>query len=232
MPQLRVHNDAALLGIAHPTACLISNVRITSSSLELEAEIAWLMRRLANAEQTILNRPEVHGFRELFGQMGYRAPTPAGHRLIESLRQRGFNRYNNVIDACNISSALFGSGLGIHDALFCARGHCDIHVYRARGDETILPLFRDKRVTVNAGDLVYGFEGREMTLLAWLGKRDVDSDDFKVKNDTSSLLLVALGNAKTSEKYNTDACEKTVELMRLSCPTIAAQFLDIVFYPH
>ena len=178
-----------------------------------------------------MQRPEVRGFDELFARMGYRKQTPAGRRLVEGFRKRGFKRYGNVIDAYNLASAWFGSGLGMHDA---ARLTGDVRVFRATGSEQIVPLFKTEPANVVRGDLVYADggpagdpgDGGGERLLAWLGQRDVDSDAYKVRDDTTSLLLVALGNAATSEDYNREACLKAVELIRRTCPEATAEFLE------
>jgi DNA/RNA-binding domain of Phe-tRNA-synthetase-like protein len=227
MTALVVHEDAAELGIRHPAACLIRDVRLTDADGALDAEIERLMDTLQSAPETILERPEVRGFDELFARMGYRKQTPAGRRLVEGFRKRGFKRYGNVIDAYNLASAWFGSGLGMHDAA-CLTG--DVRVFRATGSERIVPLFKTEPASVVRGDLVYADgdpgDGGGERLLAWLGQRDVDSDAYKVRNETTSLLLVALGNAATSEDYNRGACLKAVELIRCTCPEAAAEFLE------
>ena len=231
MTALVVHEDAAELGIKHPAACLIRGVRLTDADGALDAEIERLMDTLQAAPETILERPEVRGFDELFARMGYRKQTPAGRRLVEGFRKRGFKRYGNVIDAYNLASAWFGSGLGMHDA---ARLTGDVRVFRATGSEQIVPLFKTEPANVVRGDLVYADgepagdlgDGGGERLLAWLGQRDVDSDAYKVRDDTTSLLLVALGNAATSEDYNRGACLKAVELIRRTCPEATAEFLE------
>ena len=180
------------------------------------------MRKLTHEPNTILARPEVLGFKDLFARMGYPGQVPAGQRLIDFFRQRGFKHYNNVVDAYNIVSALFGSGLGMHDASMIKS---NVHVFRASGTEQIIPLFKSNPVKALEGDLVYSCSDR---LIAWLGKRDVDSDEFKIKDETSSLLLIALGNAATSEDYNRQACLKTVEFIRRTCPGASEEFLNVV----
>ncbi len=222
MIQLVIHESAAQLGIIHPVACIIQNVSVSSSPSTLDIEIAGLVQQLHTETEIILSRPEVHGFKELFARMGYPKQTPAGHRLIEGLQRRGFKSYNNIVDAYNITSALFGSGLGMHDAAAIID---DIHVFRADGNERIIPLFKTDPVDVTKGDLVYSTGGR---LVAWLGKRDVDSEEFKVQDNTTTLLLVALGNEATAEEYNKAVCLKTLNLIQRTCSNATAHFLNVV----
>jgi DNA/RNA-binding domain of Phe-tRNA-synthetase-like protein len=229
MTALVVHEDAAELGIRHPVACVIRNVRVADADGVLDGEIDRLVETLRTAPETILERPEVRGFDELFARMGYRKQTPAGRRLVEGFQKRGFKRYGNLIDAYNLASAWFGSGLGMHDASLLTG---DVHVFRATGHEQIVPLFKTEPVGVVRGDLVYGEgegdgeAGGGGRLLAWLGQRDVDSDAHKVQDGTTSLLLVALGNAATPEDYNRGVCLKAVELIQRTCPEATAGFLE------
>lgn len=229
MVTLMVHEDAQHLGIVHPVACIINSVDVRDDSSALDAEIEILMQQLHQVPAPILSRPEVLGFQKLFTRMGYPDQVPAGQRLIESFQRHAFKHYNNIIDSYNIASASFGSGLGMHDARMITAGDSPLHVYRARGDERIIPLFKTKPVTVTKGDLVYGLASCQMDLFAWLGKRDVDADQFKVINDTVSLLLVVLGNAATSEEYNRAVCFKVLELIRRTCPVATTDLLDVVF---
>jgi len=228
MTALVVHDDVAALGISHPAACVIRNVRVTDADGALDGEIERLMETLRTAPGTILERPEVRGFDELFARMGYRKQTPAGRRLVEGFQKRGFKRYGNLIDAYNLASAWFGSGLGMHDA---SRLTGDVRVFRATGHERIVPLFKTEPADVVRGDLVYAdgssCDGDGERLLAWLGQRDVDADAYKVRDDTTSLLLVALGNAATAEDYNRGACLTAVELIRRTCPVATADFLEV-----
>jgi DNA/RNA-binding domain of Phe-tRNA-synthetase-like protein len=228
MTALVVHEDAVALGISHPVACVIRNVRVADADGVLDGEIDRLMETLRTAPETILERPEVQGFDELFAGMGYRKQTPAGRRLVEGFQKRGFKRYGNLIDAYNLASAWFGSGLGMHDA---ARLSGDVRVFRATGHERIVPLFKTEPADVVKGDLVYAEGeprgGGDDRLLAWLGQRDVDADAYKVRDETTALLLVALGNAATSEDYNRGACLKALELIQRTCPEAAAAFLEV-----
>src|SRR5690242_5647178 len=99
---VRIHNDAYQLGICHAAVCVIQNVKVLQGENTLEEDIARLMQQLTDSPEAILDRPEVRGFRELFAKMGYPKVVPAGERLIDSFRRRGFKKYNNLIDAYNV----------------------------------------------------------------------------------------------------------------------------------
>ena len=218
---VHIHKDALELGICFPTVCMIQNVSVVQQVTALDDDISQLMQTLTSCPETILGRSEVRGFRELFAMMGYSKQLPAGERLIESFRRRGFKHFNNLIDAYNIASALFGAGIGMHNG---STLKTDMEVYRADGNEMIVPLFKSSKVTIKKGDLVYG---QSLHPYAWLGERDVDSDEFKITDETTSLLLVVLGNAATSAAYNRDTCDKVFDLIKKTCPNAVAEFLTI-----
>lgn len=221
MIRLVVHEDAFEIGIRNPIACLIRKISVQPTGGLLDSDASALMARL-RGPAAILEAPEARGFEELFGRLGHHGTVPAGRRLVESLVKRGLTSHNNVVDACNIASALAGSGLGLHDAEHVLT---DIHVRRARGDERIRPLFKTTIEAARAGDLIYGTADRVM---AWLGTRDVDADDFKVTEDSRFLLLMVLGNERTSSEYNRDVCLNVVRLIRKTSPTVYAQFIPTV----
>jgi DNA/RNA-binding domain of Phe-tRNA-synthetase-like protein len=222
--RLVLHDDAWALGIRHPIACLIRKISVQPTGGRLDPDVRELMARLREPG-AILETPEARGFEELFLRLGHGATVPAGRRLVERLAARGLPSHNNVVDACNIASALAGSGLGLHDAEHLLT---DVHVRRARGDERIRPLFAAAVQTVRAGDLVYGTADRAM---AWLGQRDVDAHDFRVREGSRFLLLMVLGNARTSAEYNRDVCLNVVRLIRKTSPTVYAQFIPTLLPP-
>jgi DNA/RNA-binding domain of Phe-tRNA-synthetase-like protein len=224
MLRLIVHEDAYELGIRHPVACLIRNINISSQLCNvLTDSVQSMMDTILNHSQEILARPEVVGFHTLFEKLGYPNQTPAGQRLIEFLQTKGFKSYNNIVDSYNIASALFASGLGLHNTATITE---DIQIFRAKGDETIKPLFQNQSQKIAKGDIIYT-NGKNV--IAWLGKKDVDSEDFKVSDDTTSLLLIALGNENTSTEYNRTACLTAIRLMRKTCPKIYGQFIQTIF---
>lgn len=224
MIRLVVHEDACETGIRNPIACLIRKISVQPTGSLLDSDVSDLMARL-HEPAAILEAPEARGFEELFGRLGHHGTVSAGRRLVETLAKRGLTSHNNVVDACNIASALAGAGLGLHDAEHVLT---DIHVRRARGDERIRPLFKTTIETALAGDLIYGTADRVM---AWLGKRDVDADDFKVTEDSRFLLLMVLGNERTSSEYNREVCLNVVRLIRKTSPTVYAQFIPTVLPP-
>jgi DNA/RNA-binding domain of Phe-tRNA-synthetase-like protein len=159
----------------------------------------------------------------LFAAMGYANIEPAGERLVRMFAQRGFKSINSLVDAYNICAIESVSGLGMHDVSGCQG---DIRVSRAAGTETIVPMFKDKPEPVKRGDLVYA-SGAD--LMAWLGRRDVDSDRFKVTLSTTSIALIVLGNQRTSRDYNGAILTQCFERIRSCAPSVTMSELATQF---
>lgn len=224
MQNIVVHRNAYELGIHNPVACVIDGISVPDGSAEqLDEPVAQTVEMIQAGIP--LNRPEAAGFSELFERMGYPKQIPAGRRLVESIAKKGFPRYNYVIDACNVMSARYCSGIGLHDASSISD---DIVVARATGQETIVPLFKDKPQRVREGDLTYSSGGR---MLAWLGRRDVDAHEFRIVDETRALLCIVLGNERTDRGYNQAVCDGFVGLIRRVCPDVTLRFLETETLP-
>lgn len=226
-PQLRLTCHVQDVGIASAVACRIDHVIVQSSAPELDSEVRRLEATIERDPDAMFEPPEVQGFQTLFDDLGYPRQVPAGRRLVESIASRGFPRYNNLIDAYNIASASHVAGLGMHDAALLIPGS-DVIVARAAGEERITPLFKSKSVLVREGDVVYAPLNSRDSPMAWLGKKDVDSDAYKVSDRTQSVFLIALGNKATDTAYNAAVCRETLRLVQLSCPDAAAVWYDTV----
>jgi DNA/RNA-binding domain of Phe-tRNA-synthetase-like protein len=229
MTKLIVHSDAVAIGVVHPVACLIHDVSVQRAAPALEEPADLAMRRLDQDAERLLGRPTVAGFRELFARLGYPEQVPAGERVVRAFQRYGtFKRINNLVDASNLATLSFGGGLGLHDANGILGSTEDIHVHRARGGEAIVPLFKHAATAVDAGDLVYGLGAPPTRPLAWLGRQDVDSDDSRIADRTRSVLLVALGNASTTEEHNLQVCLTVFELVERTCPDSRLERLTTV----
>lgn len=231
MKALLLHEGVRALGITNPVAYLIDNVAVVPSGESLRDDQSSLLRTLREWPETILDRREVKGFEDLSAQLGYEDNrTPAGRYRIELVQKRGFRAVNNLVDAYNLASLEFGSSVGLHDV--SGRESLEIHAYRATGAESIKPLHRGAAVRVPEGDLVYGVRVPEPALMAALGngvgtEADFDSDDFKVTDRTTSVLLVALGNAETGLDYNLALCARVLHLIRRTCPAASGTQLPL-----
>jgi hypothetical protein len=198
-PQLLITTAARELGIAAPAACQITGLHVgTAACPELDYVVAALQARLLRNLDHMLSQDEARGFRLIFDRMGYSGQVPAGERLAQAVLRRGLPRYNNVVDAYNVASAVHGAGIGLHDLRYVG-ADTDLVVSRATGFESIVPMFRCTPVGVARSDLIYGPVNDRWHPMAWLGKRDVDSDQHKITVGTTSALLVSLGNEATDE---------------------------------
>lgn len=228
MDTIRLHPDAMSLGILEPVAALIDGIEVLSNSAQLDSAVDTLMQRLRDTFDRAQQEPAYQGFGELFKAMGYSDQVPAGRRLVEGFLENGFKRINNVVDAYNIVSARHACGLGLHDADAVMAASLRLEVFRAATGDSIVPMFKRAAVVVPAGDLVYGDSSQPRTLLAWLGRRDVDNDRFKVTPNTSRVLLVVLGNSQTPRAMNEAVCAEVFDLMRMTCPAARIRLLDTV----
>lgn len=218
---LIVDELAADIGILSPVGAIIRNIRvIADSTSSMEDAVRKAQEQLQS--EVDLDNPLVSGYRRLFQEMGYDAVRPAGERLVESFRTKGFKRYNNIVDSYNIVALRHVAGLGMHD---WDRVNGSVLVSRATGRETIRPLFREADLSLRAGDLFYGDDNGVM---AWLGKRDVDSNHYAVTEETRNLLLIVLGHRRTPPDYNTDICKEAYELISLTCPEAEFEILDSI----
>jgi DNA/RNA-binding domain of Phe-tRNA-synthetase-like protein len=217
-----VERDAAALGLRNSVAVALSGIRIITES-NVPVVVEQTVEALRSEAAGVLGRPEVVGFRELFAALGYRRQVPAGERLLMTVLERGFKPYNNLVDAYNVASMAFGSGLGVHDA---GRIRGDVRVMRAEGTELIVPLFKSAPSRLSPGDLLYRDDSQ---ILAWLGRKDVDSDAARVTESTSTVLLMALGNGRTSREYNAAAAERVCALLRPSCPELVVRPLCVEY---
>ena len=227
-----VTNEARAVGIEAPVIALYQNVRqATEEEIKVyQPTISEVMERVKKSRDSILAKPEVVGFRELFSRLGYPKTVPAGERLL-SFVDRGWKSYGNLVDSYNLPAFEDAVGIGVHDA----RSLADVYIVykRAVGNETIVPSFKEKRETIKAEDLTYGFYNseREFVPLAWFGKKDVDNRDFQLQPDTTAFLLTAIGNARTSQEYNIDICKRVYTNLQKTCPEVMmelypAQFID------
>jgi DNA/RNA-binding domain of Phe-tRNA-synthetase-like protein len=211
--KLIISPEAREVGIVNPVAAIMTNLVVVSpspSQLIVEGEAALAVAR-ENLD-TYFSKPEVRGFRELFTALGYPHLEPAGERLVRMFSQRGLKSINSLVDAYNICALESVSGLGMHDV---SGREGDICVYRATGAETIVPISKSKPEPVNPGDLVYACGA---DLMAWLGRRDVDADAFKVTLSTTSVAFIVLGNKHTSRDYNETIVSKCFGRIRSWAP--------------
>ncbi len=198
--------------VLYPVVCLVRKFRILPPNQSaLDSEVESVQEMIARRRAS-----EIPDGRNLFGEKR------AHLKLLQNFYNNGFRRHNNLVDAANIVSLSSGVSIGLHDASTVSD---DIVVELSSGDETIRPLFKQKSEKVPPGQLIYKSSGR---LLAWIGAKDVDSDDFRILETTNSAMIVVLGNEASSEAMNRRACLRVLSLLRLSCPQAYGQIIPTV----
>ena len=218
--KITISEGVKALGVLHPIVAIIRGVSNTGSTPQAildvaEAELKSSFDNWPSRSQ----EPEISGFRELFASMGYDNLVPAGERLVQSFGTKGFKSYGPLIDAYNAIALRYCAGIGMHDAV-SVQGN--LHIDRATGQESIKPLFKSDVVNLKAGDLFYRDDAG---VIAWLGKRDVDSDDRKVTQSAQSVMMVVLGNKYTTSAHNTKIAHDFFDLLLLASPEAKLEIL-------
>src|SRR4051812_38943714 len=142
--RILVSQEARALGLLHPRAW-----RLSSERPLLDGE------GLTDAQVTAAydaDAPLPAGYRKLLAELGYPDLTPAGERLRDVVRTRGWKSHGAVVDAVSAATLRHGGGIGLHHVSAADDGR-DLVVTRARGGERITPAFSSKSRPVPAGDL-------------------------------------------------------------------------------
>lgn len=225
-----VTQAAREVGIVHPVIALYKNVRVDPTVNSLyDPHVRDVMSKIKEIRNNVLPTPEVQGFRTIIQGLGYPKVDPAGERVLGGCERRGeLKRYGNLVDAYNIVALEYVAGLGVHDASRVQ--DVDIIYRRSHGDEKMIPAFETGEKTVKKGDLCYGYhsEGKFIPF-AWIGKKDVDNSLFQLNDETTSFILTAIGNDKTSSEHNTEICERAFELLKVGCPDATMELLYPTF---
>lgn len=217
-----LNKSAEKLGIVNPVVARYRGIVLRKDVDSLQIEKKELIEYLELNSDKIKSSDIFRGFKILFESMGYKDQLTAGERLLNFFLQNGFKSINNVIDACNIISAKHGCGIGLHDSGKISE---DIVIKRAQDKLQILPIFKDKFKSITEGDLVY-MSGNNV--IAWLGKRDVDSELFKITEQTDELIFVALGNKYTSAEFNKSLCEEYFRLLKKENQCTEMEYLNLL----
>jgi DNA/RNA-binding domain of Phe-tRNA-synthetase-like protein len=218
--KITVSESAKALGILYPIFVIIRGVENSGVTPQAILDIAEQELKSSFGNWTIRSsEPEILGFRELFANMGYDNLVPAGERLVQTFGLKGFKSYGPLIDAYNTVALRYCVGIGMHDA---ASIQGNIHIDRATGQESIRPLFKNDLVKLKSGDLFYRDDAG---VIAWIGKRDVDSDDRKVTESTKSVMMVILGNKFTTSAHNVQIGRDFFDLLSLILPEIEIEIM-------
>lgn len=220
----KVINRAQGIGIVYPCVAKISGVNNidTDKMMEFDNLIEEKYNQICLDFEQIIKEPQVAGYKEILEKLGYMDTTPAGMRLLTSFKEKGFKHINYLVDAYNIVSMQYCAGIGMHDAELLGDV---IEIGVADGTETIRPMFQAKEKKIKKGDLIYTSNG---ATVAWLGKKDVDSDDFKVTESTTDIVLVVLGNLHTDSEYSRCIAREIYEMIKLCSREAEIDFYEII----
>ncbi|CAL9446946.1 hypothetical protein [Streptomyces atacamensis] len=173
------------------------------------------------------------GYRDLLAALGHPGTVPAGERLRRTVAERGWRSHGPVVDAVNAATMEHGGGIGLHRA--DDTGGARMLITRAPAGLRMVPAFSDRSRPVPEGDLVYGLhggrDGEELRPMAWLGRRDCDSADFQLLDDTTEAVMVVLGCPGTGAGHTAEAGGTVLELLARLRPDITATELVVTDAP-
>jgi DNA/RNA-binding domain of Phe-tRNA-synthetase-like protein len=201
------------LGLDGIVVAELSGLAVGRTDPDLEAIKAEVLDEAAALSDDELADNEILlGYRELVQSVG-RSPkkfAPAPERLLEQLRRTAsFPTINTAVDSYNVVVARRYLALGVHDV---AKLHGDVSFRLSPGGEPFISVGSQKTRHTVEGDYVYADERR---VLAWLDSKD--SDEVKISDDTTSMIIVIQGNRRTSAEYNARAAEEACELVTRFC---------------
>jgi DNA/RNA-binding domain of Phe-tRNA-synthetase-like protein len=193
--QINIDDSAKSLGVDKAYVLMCHGLSTGTASCAALEPIIDAVEQEIKAEGQGQSVFEV-SFRTMFERMGYPGLVPAGVKLRNRVAHTGFKRISSTIDAYNLIAARYSYGIGAHDVSYLSQcEHSELIIKRATGSETILPLFAEKKYTIPRGDLLYTLDGKTV---AWLGKRDIDSDEFKITQNSHAVFFVLIGREDIS----------------------------------
>lgn len=219
-PQLFFSESAANIGINAPVIAVVTGVSaLPVDQTPLNAAIDASAEQLPHWIMAARRKPEAAGFSKLFSRLGYTEQRGAFERLADATLTKGFKRVNAIVDAYNLACLSMGSPIGCHDLTAVPT---DILIDRAGSDVRILPLFQSKTRPVPEGDLIYR---SGCDVMCWMGRKDIDSDVFAVKPDTTSVVIMAIGNEDATGEYNRAVCQEAVKWLSLAFPNAKSRIV-------
>lgn len=200
------------LGITHAVSFVASNLKVKKFSEDLKLKIDKTVKGVRQGENSIDRKKVSAAFKQIFDDMGYPNVIPAGEKLVARVLEHGYKPINSVVDAYNEAAIFYGLGIGAH----CTKSlkpNLPIKLSIADGNERIVPMFQSKSRPVKMNDLIY-FQGSE--LLAWLGRCDVDSDEFKITEITDQVFFLVLGHKDMKESLLFSIAERIKQNLLLA----------------
>jgi len=186
-----IDSNAASAGITHALFLTVSGIIVSPSREEFKSKCQKTVSGPVPSNTENFN----NGMREVIqlttGKSEFKT---AGEKLRKNFSERGFRTINNIIDSYNEAAYFYGLGIGGHD-ITNANKNGNLNVTLSSGDESIIPLFESKNKKIKCGELIYKLDNKTV---AWIGSKDVDSDEFRIGDDTSKCLFVILGHSSVT----------------------------------
>lgn len=201
------------LGIHASVVAEMSGLSIQPSHPEIEKikeEVAGKVAEMPDA--SIRDNSVLEGYRELVRGVGrsLKKFPPAAESLIAQVRRTGkFPTINTAVDCYNVVVSRRFLALGVHDV---AKIGQEIRFRLSPGGEPFVAVGGEHVKTTQPGDFVYADDTQ---ILAWLDSKD--SDKVKVSLDTTDLIIVIQGTARTDREYNTATAKEACELITQFC---------------
>jgi len=219
-PRLIIQKSASDLGINNACAAVINNVTV-SNDQSFMGVLQSNLNHVVSHLNSLISNSVYEGFSRQLKKLGYENTVSANEKLLRRFVSKGAQSINNVVDAYNAVAIRHGVSIGVHTY----HHQEDIHVFRCEEPRSFRPLFAKKDITIPTGDLLYSCGDAP---LASIGLVDADAHDFRLTQDSSSLLVVVLGHESTPDEFNQSVIEELIEMLRQKMPGLNHYFLERV----
>ncbi|AVF38258.1 phenylalanine--tRNA ligase beta subunit-related protein [Rahnella sikkimica] len=182
-----INESASKAGITHALFLVVRGLVCSPSKSEFVSHCNEIVATEMVGDLQRFNE----GFRQvIYNTTGRDNFSTAGENLRDNFKERGFRSINNIVDAYNEAAFFYGIGIGGHDICNVDLSS-KIEVTLATDNDFITPLFQKKEKKIVSGELIYKAGDKNM---AWIGSKDVDSDDFKISPKSTDCIFVILGH--------------------------------------
>lgn len=219
-----IDERAANVGVTHAILLVVQGVIVSPSRRDFIKKCTETVSGALPPYTEKFN----NGMREIIsattGKSDFRT---AGEKLRCNFSERGFRSINNVVDSYNEVAYFYGLGIGGHDVSHISNdAHMEITL--SLHEDTIIPLFENRTKKVNPGELIYKLEEKTV---AWIGSKDIDSDEFRIGDETKTCAFVILGHSSiTSTDLYTVSARIRRNLVESSYDVFSAKYDSQEFY--
>ncbi|NPE59183.1 hypothetical protein HLB27_01210 [Dickeya dadantii] len=186
-----IDERAANAGVTHALLLVVRGVIVSPSRENFKKKCTETVSSSLPSYTEKFN----NGMREIIsfttGKSDFRT---AGEKLRSNFSERGFRSINNVVDSYNEAAYFYGLGIGGHD-ISHVRNDAHLEVTLSLSEDKIIPLFDTRKKKINPGELIYKLEKKTV---AWIGSKDVDSDEFRIGDETNTCAFVILGHSSVT----------------------------------